>query len=174
MASLERNQTGELCELPKGREAISCKWIYKLKTDEKGNITRYKARLVAQDFCQKYGVDYDEVFAPVAKQTTFRILLSIALKEKMIVQHLDAKTAFLNGKLEQSIYMKQPLGFETNNQKNLVCKLKKGIFGLKQAAKLWIDEIHKALINIGFQRSKNELLVHETRGKWLVLSVNLH
>ncbi|KMQ89570.1 retrovirus-related gag-pol polyprotein [Lasius niger] len=156
MASLKRNQTWELCELPKGREAISCKWIYKLKTDEKGNITRYKARLVAQGFCQKYGTDYDEVFAPVAKQTTFRILLSIASKEKMIVRHLDAKTAFLNGKLEQSIYMKQPPGFNADNEENLVCKLKKGIYGLKQAARLWNDEVHKALINIGFERSKND------------------
>lgn len=82
--------------------------------------------------------------------------MSIASKKKLIVRHLEAKTAFLNGKLKQSIYMRQPPGFEMKNQENLVCKLKRGIYGLKQATKLWNDKVHKALVDIGFQQSKND------------------
>lgn len=153
MESHKDNNTWELCDLPEGRKAIGCKWVFKTKVDSSGKIKRFKARLVAKGFTQKFGEDYDQVFAPVAKQTTFRILLSIASAKKLLVHHLDVKTAFLNGKLSETIYMKQPPGFENQN-KNLVCRLKRGIYGLKQAAKLWNDEIHRALTSKGFERSK--------------------
>lgn len=106
--------------------------MFKIKRDVNGNVSRYKARLVAQGFSQKYGTDYDEVFAPVVRQTTFRTLLSVAAKRKYNVQHYDIKTAFLNGNLEEEIYMKQPPGFTKGNK---VCKLKKGLYGLKQSAR---------------------------------------
>lgn len=152
--SLKKNDTWELSELPNGREAIDCKWIYKQKMDAKGNLIRYKARLVARGFTQKYGTDYDEVFAPVARQATFRTLLAIASKEKMHVRHLDVKTAFLNGKLKEQIFMKQPPGFIIEGKERLVCRLKKAIYGLKQSAKVWNSEIHRVLIEMGFQQSK--------------------
>ncbi|XP_073831708.1 uncharacterized protein [Musca autumnalis] len=114
--AMKNNKTWELATLPEGRSAIGCKWIYKLKRNENGDICRFKARLVAQGFSQKYGVDYDEVFAPVATHTSFRILLSIAGKENLIVNHLDVKTAFLNGKLTETIYMQQPPGFKNENE----------------------------------------------------------
>lgn len=153
MQSHKENDTWDLCILPDGRKAIGSKWVFKTKVDSHGKVKRFKARLVAKGFAQKYGEDYDQVFAPVAKKTTFRILLSIASAQKWLVHHLDVKTAFLNGKLEETIYMKQPPGFE-NEDKNLVCRLKKGIYGLKQAAKLWNDEIHHSLTSKSFQQSK--------------------
>lgn len=153
IAAMNINKTWELCELPKNRSAIGCKWVFKSKTDADGSIIRYKARLVAQGFSQKFGFDYDQIFAPVARQTTFRILLSIASKENLLVHHLDVTTAFLNGKLSDSIFMKQPPGFENNN-KDLVCRLKKGIYGLKQAARLWNDTVHRLLTSHGFEQGK--------------------
>lgn len=162
IASMKQNETWELCVLPTDRKAIGSKWIYKIKTDADGKVNRFKARLVAQGFSQKFGTDYDQVFAPVARQTTFRILLSVASKERLQVHHLDVKTAFLNGKLTETIYMKQPPGFEDDN-KQLVCKLKKSIYGLKQAAKSWNDTIHQFLTKIGFMQSKADQCLYTKR-----------
>lgn len=111
LSSLERNKTWTLTKLPSDRNALGCKWVYKLKLNEYGEIAKYKARLVVQGFNQKYGVDYDEVFAPVAKSATFRMLMSEAGAKGYHVHHLDVKNAFLNGKLDETIYMKQPPGF---------------------------------------------------------------
>lgn len=162
MLSLKKNRTWELCELPKDRKAIGCKWTFKAKTDSNGNVARFKARLVAQGFSQKFGTDYDQVFAPVAKQTTFRTLLVIASKENLIVQHIDAKAAFLNGELEETIYMKQPPGFE-EGEPNLVCKLKKSLYGLKQAAKIWNDAMHNLLTSGGFIQNRADPCLYKKK-----------
>lgn len=134
--SLNINNTWELTELTDEKKPIGCKWVFKIKKDATGNPSRYKARLVAQGFSQKYGTDYDEVFAPVIRPTTFRTLLVIAGRENLIVKHVDAKTAFLNGELNEIIYMKQPIGYEVPNKEHMVCKLNKSLYGLKQAAKV--------------------------------------
>lgn len=155
LESLQANQTWELVSLPEGRTAIGSKWVYKVKRDVDGQVNRFKARLVAQGFSQKFGVDYDEVFAPVATHTSFRILLSIAGKEKMMVNHFDVKTAFLNGKLSETIFMQQPPGFQDNNEQ--VCLLKKSIYGLKQAARSWNMVLHEALEKMGFKQCINDL-----------------
>ena len=122
LKSIEDNETWELVDLPNNRKAIGSKWVYKTKLDENGNVSRFKARLVAQGFTQKFGIDYDEVFAPVAKSTTFRMMLSVSGTKGYIVKQYDIKTAFLNGKLDEEIYMKQPQGF-THGSK--VYRLKK-------------------------------------------------
>jgi len=114
MQSISENKTWTLTELPKNKKAIGCKWVYKLKFDDQGNVCRYKARLVAQGFSQKYGEDYDEVFAPVARTTTFRILMSVAGMNNYHVKHFDIKTAFLYGEIEEEIYMKQLLILDLN------------------------------------------------------------
>lgn len=134
MVSLIENNTWELVQLPDDRKAIECKWMFKLKKKPDGSIARYKARLVAQGFSQRYGIDYDEVFAPVVRHETLRILLAVAGERKLIVKHYDVKTAFLYGDLDETIYMKQPEGFENGNY---VCKLNKGLDGLKQSARNW-------------------------------------
>lgn len=130
-----KNNTWEMCELPAGREAIKCKWVHKKKMSTNGTIERYKARLVAKGYTQKFGIDHTETFSPVVRLDTIRIILAIVAKEDLEMAHLDIKTAFLHGDLEESIYMQQPEGFESNDKK--VCKLKKAIYGLKQASRNW-------------------------------------
>ena len=151
--SLVENGTWELVELPSNRKAIGCKWLFKSKRDEKGDIVRHKARLVAQGFTQKYGVDFDEVFAPVAKQVTMRTLLTIASRRKMIVKHVDVKTAYLHGILDETIYMKQPEIYHSGGA-NVVCRLKKSLYGLKQSARVWNQRIDSVFKSMQFKPSK--------------------
>lgn len=174
MDSLDKNETWVICELPKGRKAIGCKWLYKVKTDLNGEVDRFKARLVVQGFSQKFGIDYDEVFAPVVKQSTLRILLSIASFKKLKVYQFDVKTAFLNGILNEEIYMKQPPGFEIKGKENHVCLLKRSLYGLKQAPKSWNDAIDETLITFGFQRCLSDNCLYFKRfsdGNWCILLI---
>ena len=152
LEAIRQHETWTLVDLPKDRTAIGSKWIYKIKTDSSDNFV-YKARLVAQGFTQKYGEDYDEVFAPVARPTSFRILLTIAGKENMSVMQFDVKTAFLNGNLDQEIYMNIPKGFQ---QTNKVLKLRKSLYGLKQAARIWNQAISECLLLLKFKQSKHD------------------
>lgn len=171
MDSLKRNGTWTFCSLPEGRTAIGCKWVFKLKTGEDGKIKRFKARLVAQGFSQKFGTDYDQVYAPVARQATFRTLLAIASSENYLVRHMDAKTAFLNGILKETIFMKQPPGFMVDN--GMVCLLKRSLYGLKQAAKSWNDAIHEVLVSAEFIQSKADacLYLRKLNGDWSYLLI---
>lgn len=150
---ISKNDTWELSDLPEGRKPVGVKWVFKIKTDEKWDPVRYKARLVAQGFSQKFGVDYDEVFVPVARSTTFRMLLSLAGAKGYEVRHYDVTSAFLNGHLKEEIYLRQPPGFEKGNQ---VCKLKKSLYGLKQAAKVWNEALHEVLMECGCSQSSDD------------------
>jgi hypothetical protein len=154
--SLINNHTWELVELPPGKKCIGCKWIFRTKEDENGNITKYKARLVAQGYTQKHGIDYNETFAPVANFTTIRTMLAVAALKGYTVHQLDISNAYLHADVTEEIYMKQPEGFEKkgNNGIELVCKLKKSLYGLKQAARNWNEYLNKWLINHGFTRSQ--------------------
>lgn len=172
--SLIKNETWELCELPEGRKPVGCKWLFTVKTNQNGEIDRYKARLVAQGFSQKFGSDYDEVFAPVVKQTTLRILLSIASARKLKIHQFDVKTAFLNGVIKESIYMKQPPGFEVKGRENQVCLLKRSLYGLKQAPKSWNDAINETLITFGFKRCSSDNCLYIKQyddGNWCLLLI---
>lgn len=132
--SLIKQGTWILRELPPGRKAIKCKWVYKVKYNTSGNIERYKARLVAKGYSQKYGIDYNETFSPVVRLDSIRLMLALVAKMDMDMIHFDVKTAFLHGKLEEDIYMQQPEGYEKGSG---VCWLKKSIYGLKQASRAW-------------------------------------
>ena len=109
--SLMSSGTWELVDLPTRQKPIDCKWIFKVKKGSDGSVQRYKARLVAKGFAQKYGVDYDETFAPVVCYSSIRTLLTFAIQNDMLIHQMDAVTAFLNGTLEEEIYMKQPPGY---------------------------------------------------------------
>lgn len=156
MTALKSNHTWELTDRPEGRNVVGCKWVFKRKHDEEGKPTRFRARLVAQGFSQKYGVDFDEVFAPVVKATTVRIMLAIAGIEKLTVRHVDVKTAFLNGDLDEEIYMKQPPGFLDPDYPEKVCLLKKSLYGLKQSARRWCVKLCDVLESMGFTRSTED------------------
>ncbi|XP_055632911.1 uncharacterized protein LOC129773335 [Toxorhynchites rutilus septentrionalis] len=152
LQSHQRNSTWTIGPLPKERKAVGSKWLYKRKLDEHGNFIRYKARLVAQGFSQKYGTDFDQVFAPVAKQVTFRFLLTIVTRRQLLVKHVDIKTAYLYGKLSETVYMRQPRGYETGGM-NEVCHLKKSLYGLKQSGRIWNKTIDDCFKKLGFVQS---------------------
>lgn len=156
MESLKDNGTWHLVKLPESRRAIGSKWVYKIKMNALGDVQQYKARLVAQGFSQKSGTEYDQVFAPVVRQSTFRIMLTIATKQHMKVVHLDAKTAFLNGTLDEEIYMKQPSGFIADGKEDHVCLLRRSLYGLKQSARVWNKSIHQVLIDANYVQSRND------------------
>lgn len=156
ISAMKRNDTWELVELPAGKNLIGSKWIFKEKIDENGQTIRFKARLVAQGFSQRYGVDFLEVFAPVVQPTTIRLILILAAKRQGTLRHIDVKNAFLNGSLDEEIYMKQPPGFVTESQKEKVCRLNKSIYGLKQAARSWNLKLSNALSEIGFTQSNED------------------
>jgi hypothetical protein len=147
---LLENCTWELVKLPPGRKPIGCRWTYKTKIKKEG--TQYKCRLVAQGFSQKFGVDFRETYAPVARMASIRTLIALATKFDMELKGADISQAFLHGKLDETIYMNQPPGFEDGTDR--VCLLRRSIYGLRQASRVFNETLHKALIDLGFKRSK--------------------
>jgi hypothetical protein len=123
----------ELADLPKGQKTIGVKWVYKTKLNEKGEIDKFKARLVVKGYKQEHGVDYQEVFAPVARQDTIRLVVSLAAQNSWPIFQLDVKSAFLNGELLEQVYIEQPPGYVVKGSEHKVYKLKKALYGLKQA-----------------------------------------
>ncbi|CAI7858368.1 unnamed protein product [Closterium sp. NIES-54] len=148
---IEENGTWELVELLEGHKAITSKWLFKIKSDANGNIERYKSRLVAKGYQQKEKVDYKELFAPVVKPTTLRTLLAGAAIKGWVVKQMDVTTTFLNGVLEEEIFMAQPEGFDDGSGR--VLKLKKALYGLKQAPRPWYLKLRGVLEEIGFTPS---------------------
>ena len=145
--ALKKAQTWEIIDPPNGKKPIGCRWVFKVKTKSDGSLERYKARLVAKGYAQEYGVDYDETFAPVARMTSVRALIAIASIKKWPIFQLDVKNAFLNGNLNEEVYMEPPPGMNLNGK---ILKLKKALYGLKQAPKAWYDKFSNVLINLGF------------------------
>ena len=130
--SLIENDTWDLVELPNGRTSIGCRWVFKVKHQSNGRVERFKGRLVAKGYAQKYGIDYDETFSPVVRFSSIRTLLAFAVQNGMLIHQMDVETAFLNGNLDEEIYMDQPEGYGIPGKEHLVCKLKKSLYGLKQ------------------------------------------
>lgn len=150
--SIREAGTWLLVQLPAGRKAILCKWIYKTKQDAYGNVIKFKARLVAKGFTQRHGLDYDQTFAPVVRFSSIRLLLALAAYYDLEVEQLDVKTAYLNGELDEDIYMVQPPGYKVSGGEELVCHLQKALYGLKQSGRQWYIKIDSALLSMGFTR----------------------
>ncbi|KAK1685214.1 hypothetical protein QYE76_046062 [Lolium multiflorum] len=161
MGSMYDNKVWTLVELPDSRKAVENKWIFKRKTDADGNITVYKARLVAKGFRQIQGVDYDETFSPVAKLKSVRILLAIAAFFDYEIWQMDVKTAFLNGDIEEELYMVQPKGFVDPKNADKVCKLQRSIYGLKQASRSWNRRFDKVIKDFGFIQCHGEACIYK-------------
>ncbi|GAU35215.1 hypothetical protein TSUD_204910 [Trifolium subterraneum] len=154
--AIEKNNTWFLTDLPANKHQIAVKWVYKVKLDSNGSISKYKARLVAKGFLQKAGLDYQEVYAPVARIETIRLVIAIASVKKWSLSQMDVKSAFLNGPLDEEVYVAQPPGFEKKGSEGMVYKLNKALYGLKQAPRAWNKRIDSFLIQIGFKKSAVE------------------
>ncbi|KAI3751757.1 hypothetical protein L2E82_22848 [Cichorium intybus] len=158
--SMYDNQVWNLVDNVPGRKTVGCKWIFKKKTDMDGKVHTYRARLVAKGFTQTPGVDYDETFSPVANIKSIRIMLAIAAFHDYEIWQMDVKTAFLNGKLTEDVYMSQPEGFVDTKHPDKVCKLERSFYGLKQASRSWNLCFHEKVKEFGFSRSEDESCVY--------------
>ena len=154
--AIRKNDTWDLADLPKDHKAIGVKWVYKVKKNAKGEVERYKARLVVKGYKQRAGIDYDEVFAPVARLETIRLIISIAAQMKWNIYQMDVKSAFLNGFLEEEVYIEQPTGYEVKGHENKVLKLNKALYGLKQAPRAWNTRIDKYFQENNFMKCPHE------------------
>lgn len=170
---INKNETWELVKRPADKKVISVKWIYKVKTDECGQINKLKARLVARGFTQTYGEDYGETFAPVSIYDTIRTLIALAAQNKWKLHQMDVKSAFLNGEITEEVYVEQPSGFEIEGAENMVYKLKKALYGLKQAHGAWYSKIDSYFMSQGCKRSDCDaaMYIQESEGEIMVISL---
>jgi len=147
-------ETWDLVQLPPNRKAIKGRWVFQRKFDGDGNVIRHKARYVAKGYLQKEGIDFDETYSPTMKHTTLRILLALGNAKNMEMRQMDIRTAFLNGDLQEEVYIQQTQLFEVQGKENLVCRLKKALYGLRQASRAWSQTLSAYLIEQGYVQSK--------------------
>ena len=174
LRALEKNSTWEICDLPRGKKPVVCKWVFTVKTKADGSIERFKARLVAKGFTQSYDIDYQETFAPVAKLNSIRVLLSLAANLDWPLYQLDVKNAFLNGDLDKEVYMEIPPGTKNATNGSKVCRLMKSLYGLKQSPRAWFERFSKVLKEQGYiqgQADHTMFTKHSPSGKLVVLIV---
>ena len=169
MESLKAIDVYDLVELPKDKKVIGSKWIFKRKINADGSVERYKARLVAQGFSQTHGRDYDETFCPVVRFESIRSVIAVAVQNDLILHQMDVTSAFLNGTLEEEVFMQQPEGYKSEGETQLVCKLKRSLYGLKQAPRCWNTALDTRLKDMGFNQSSSDPCLYISTGKELVI-----
>ena len=176
MEFMYSNSVWSLVEAPKGVKPIGWKWIYKRKRRLDGKVETLKARLVAKGYTQKEGIDYEETFSPVAMLKSIRIPLAVTASLDYEIWQMDVKTAFLNGSLEEDIYMQQPEGFIARGQEHMECKLQRSIYGLRQASRTWNIRFDQAITLYGFEKSPDEPCVYKriqgTKVVFLILYID--
>jgi len=160
---------------PNDRKVIGVKWVYRTKLNPNGSINKYKARLVVKGCSQVAGVDFGDTFAPVARHETIRLLAAISAQNGWTMYHMDVKSAFLNGTLQEEIYVEQPPGFIIAKHEGDVYKLHKALYGLKQAPRAWYSRIDSYFMQMGFKRSQNEATLYvKTNGNGAMIIVSLY
>jgi hypothetical protein len=172
--SLEKMSTWRLVKRPPKTNVVDSKWVLRIKKNSAGEVDKYKARLVARGFTQIYGIDYYETYAPVARLTSFRLLLALAARNGWAVDNIDFDSAYLNSKLDEDevVYLEQPPGYETKDRREWVLRLLKSLYGLKQGAKNWYDALYKALMELGFTRTEADHGVfYKEVGKHIIIFV---
>ena len=153
MDSLLSNGTWVLVDLPPSCKPIGCKWVFRIKYNTDGSLQIFKARLVAKGFRQNEGVDYFDTYALVARITSIRVLFDLASIYDLYIHQMDVKTTFLNGDLDEEVYMEQPEGFVLPGNEKKVCKLVKSLYGLKQALKQWHEKFDSVILFHGFNHN---------------------
>ena len=169
--SIMKNDVWDVVPRPKDKSVVTAKWLYKIKHGPDGSAEKFKARFVARGFSQKEGIDYDDIFAPVARYTTIRSIIALAATQGWSLHQMDVKTAFLHGAIKEEVYVEQPLGFEVQDRDTYVCRLKKALYGLKQAPRAWYERMDSYLMKLGFTRSNADpnLYFKVVEGKPLIL-----
>nr|GEY80017.1 putative ribonuclease H-like domain-containing protein [Tanacetum cinerariifolium] len=162
-----------LVDLPKGKRAIGSKWVFRNKKDERGIMIRNKARLIAQGHTQEEGINYDEVFAPIARIEAIRLFLAYASFMGFMVYQMDVKSAFCFGTIKEEVYVCQPLGFEDPAYPDKVYKVVKALYGLHQAPRAWYETLANYLLENGFQKGKIDqiLFIKKQKGDILLVQV---
>lgn len=155
LKSLSDNDTWVIVDRPSEGTVVKSKWVFKEKCDSSGNV-RYRARLVARGFSQIKGMDYNETFSPVVRYSTLRLLFALSVQLDLKMNHLDVPTAFLNGDIDECVFMEIPVNSNFKNCENKVLRLKRAIYGLKQSARAWYIKVESSLLKIGFKKSKYE------------------
>lgn len=158
--SINQHEVWELVPMPANKKLIKCKWVFKEKIGADGSVQSHKARLVAQGFSQQHGLDYDETFSPVVKFESVRTIISMAAEKNFQLHQMDVTSAFLNGVLEEEVFLSQPVGFIKQGQENLVCRLKKSLYGLKQAPRCWNTSIDDHLKSMNFTQSVSDPCIY--------------
>lgn len=151
---LNKKNTCTLTDLPNHKNLIGCKWTFRLKKKPDGSISKYKARIIAKGYSQQCGFDFTGTFSPVVKPSLSRIILTIALYKDQAIKQLDVNNAFLNGVLQEEVFMAQTEGFVQKEKENLVYKLNTAIYGLKQAPGVWFDMLKATLSRHGYSQIK--------------------
>ncbi|KAL3639631.1 hypothetical protein CASFOL_017538 [Castilleja foliolosa] len=171
--ALIKNNTWSLVELPNGKESIGCRWVYKVKRAADGSLARCKARLVAKGYSQVPGFDYIDTYSPVVRPATVRTVMSLALFKGWKIRQLDVDNAFLNGDIDVELFMSQPPCFEQSGKENLVCKLNKSLYGLKQASRNWFNKFGQLMKSLGLLNSKTDtsLFYRHTDRETLIILV---
>ena len=169
--SLVSMSAWELMTVPAGKKSIPCKWVFKRKLHADGSIERYKARLVIKGFYQRAGIDYSAVFAPVVRTSTARLFFSIVASLDLICHAIDIKNAFIQGSLQEQIFMQQPAGYDDNTGR--ACLLNKSLYGLTQAPRVWNKTLSAHIMFLGFVQNKSDgalfMLFSERLGVVLIL-----
>jgi hypothetical protein len=162
LSSLEANGTWTVVDLPEGCHTISAKWVFKTKRDQHGNVSKHKARLVGRGFTQIQGIDYNETYSPVVTMPSLRAVLCYGLKNHFRIRQIDFVAAYLNGDLEETIYMVLPPGYEQHyaQSANSCCKLNKAIYGLKQSGRQWYAKLDTSLTSMGFTKLDADIAVY--------------
>ena len=173
LESMRVNQVWELVDLPEGRRVIGNKWVLKVKHKADGLVERFKALLVAKGFTQQEGIDYEETLSPVVRFTSIHLILAIIASLDLELHQMDVKTAFINGELDEEIYMEQPTEFVKEGHEHKVCKILKSIYDLKQSSRRWYFRIQEVVLSNGFSMidEDNRVYTKSSKGKFVIMSL---
>jgi hypothetical protein len=169
--SIIKNSGWDIVPRPVEKSVVGWRWIYKVKQVADGSVEKYKARFVARGFSQIKGIDYDETFAPVARYSSIRSILALSARMGWRIHQMDVKIVFLNGIIEEEVYIEQPEGFETFDKESHVCRLKRALYGLKQAPRAWYTRIDNYFTGLGFTKSEADANLYKivVEGKLLII-----
>jgi hypothetical protein len=174
MESLHKNETWDLVKLPIGRKPIGRKWVFKKKMNGARQVDKFKARLVEKGYSQVKGVDFGEIFSPVAKLSSIRVIMSLAITFDIEIKHMNVKTMFLHGDLEEEMYLKQLEGFVVKGKQELVCKPKISLYSLMKSPRMWSKKFDTYILSFGFMRSKDDHYIYCKEGGTHFIYVSLY